>query len=184
VLTLVDFEPTHFDELISWFGSEREVVQWGGIALQHPLDHAQLQAILDEGLTDPPARHSWMAVTDGRLVGHIELALHPETASARLGRVGIAPVDRGRRLGPQLVALALHAAWGLDWVQRVDLRVYTFNAPALATYRRLGFVTETIAQESRVVDGERWEVATMAVDRSAADDESSPASRRGSSFGP
>ena len=37
---------------------------WGD-ALYHPFDHAQLQAIVDEGRQTPPARWSWMAVEDG-----------------------------------------------------------------------------------------------------------------------
>jgi RimJ/RimL family protein N-acetyltransferase len=165
VLTLIQFEPSHFDVLISWFDNEREVVQWGGDALYHPLDHAQLQAIVDEGSQTPPARWSWMAVQDGELAGHIELAAHRETRSGRLGRVAIAPEHRGRGLGPQLVGLAVNAAWSTDWIERVDLRVYTWNAPALATYRRLGFVTESLGRQEREVDGERWEVATMTLER-------------------
>lgn len=165
MLTLTEFEPCHFDALISWFANEREVVQWGGDALYHPLDQVQLQAIVDEGLQTPPARWSWMAVQDGELAGHIELAAYRETRSGRLGRVAIAPSHRGRGLGPQLVRLAVDFAWTWEWVERVDLRVYTWNAPALATYQRLGFVAESVDRQEREVDGERWEVATMTLGR-------------------
>ena len=167
VLSLVAFAPAHFGLLQEWFTSEREVVQWGGAGLHHPLDDAQLQGIVDECRADPPARAAWTAVTGDEIVGHIELGYRRAEATARLGRVGIAPEQRGRGLGVELVSSALDAAWSLDWVTRADLRVYTFNTPALATYRRLGFETVDTGPEVRRVDGQTWEVSTMALDRPA-----------------
>ena len=167
VLTLVEFVPEHFGPLQRWFSREREVVQWGGAGLRHPLDDAQLQGIVDECRADPPVRAAWTAMVGEAIVGHIELGYRRAEATARLGRVGIAPEHRGRGLGAELVTAALDAAWELDWVQRVDLRVYTFNAPALATYRRLGFETTDTGPEVRPVDGDTWEVSTMVLDRPA-----------------
>jgi ribosomal protein S18 acetylase RimI-like enzyme len=161
VLTLVDFEPDHFEPLCGWFATERELVQWGGIAAHHPLDRAQLQRIVDER----PARLSWMAADEGRLVGHIELVLARDARAVRIARVAIAPGDRGRGLGRELVGLALEVAWQLEWVDRVDLRVYTWNAPAVATYRRVGFVTRSVELSQAEIEGERWEVATMTLER-------------------
>lgn len=167
VLSLVAFEPSHFALLRSWFTSEREVVQWGGVLVHHPLDDAQLQAIVDLGRTDPPTRLSWMAAEGDALVGHIELGLDRDTASGLLARVGIAPGQRGRGLGSQLVGRALEVAWAIDWIEEVTLRVYTWNTPALALYRSLGFVTRNVAIQDRAVDGEHWEAATMALPRAA-----------------
>lgn len=167
MLTLIDFEPAHFQLLGDWFACEQEVVRWGGPALRHPLDHRQLQAIVDERLATPPTRLSWMA-DDGALVGHIELALERERLCARIARVVIAPEHRGRGLGRRLVARAVDVAWHLHWTQQVDLRVYRCNEPALATCRGLGFVTTRVELEERKVAGERWEVETMVLDREAS----------------
>jgi RimJ/RimL family protein N-acetyltransferase len=162
-LRLVEFTPAHFASLRSWFSSDREVVRFGGDGLRHPLDDEQLQAILDE-----PARLSWMAGDgDGELVGHVELLLLHDEATARLGRVAIAPVARGRGLGTELVTRAVEIAWGYDWVRQVNLHVYVRNAPALTIYRRLGFETVNVAPETREVDGERLDVATMSLLRPA-----------------
>ena len=165
MLSLVEFAPEHFGRLRAWFTSEREVVQWGGAGLHHPLDDAQLQGIVDECRADPPQRGAWTAVDGEEIVGHVELGYRRADRVARLGRVGIAPAHRGRGLGVELVSAALDAAWAQDWVQRADLRVYTFNAPALATYRRLGFATTHTGPEVRPVDGDTWEVATMTLAR-------------------
>lgn len=167
VLELVEFRPAHFELLAGWFASPREVMQWGGNGVRHPLDAAQLQAIVDERAAVPPTRLSWMAGDGRSLVGHIELQLVPETATGRISRVAIAPQHRGRRLGRALVAAALQAAWQIEWIQRVDLRVYTFNAPALATYRALGFVTTHIDPEQPAPGGERWRPAVMVLERPA-----------------
>ncbi len=161
MLTLVDFGPDHFAPLCGWFSSERELVQWGGIAVHHPLDHAQLQRIVDQR----PKRLSWMATDEGGLAGHIELVLARDARCARIARVAIAPERRGQGLGRVLVGLALEVAWQLDWVDRVDLRVYTWNAPAVATYRHLGFATRSVELSAAEIDGERWEVATMTLER-------------------
>lgn len=99
----------------------------------------------DLGRTDPPTRLSWMAAEGDALVGHIELGLDRDTASG-LGR-------------------ALEVAWAIDWIEEVTLRVYTWNTPALALYRSLGFVTRNVAIQDRAVDGEHWEAATMALPR-------------------
>jgi RimJ/RimL family protein N-acetyltransferase len=158
-LRLVQFTPAHFTTLRSWFSSDREVVRFGGAGLRHPLDDEQLQAILDE-----PARLSWMAADgDGELVGHVELLLLHDENAARLGRVAIAPVARGRGLGTELVGRAVAIAWGYDWARQVNLHVFPWNAPALAIYRRLGFETVSVAPGTREVDGERWDVATMSL---------------------
>ena len=167
MLTLIDFEPAHFPLLRGWFAGEREVVRWGGPALHHPLDDRQLQAIVDERRASPPTRLSWMAQA-GALVGHVELALERERLCARIARVAVAPEHRGRGLGRRLVAGAVDVAWRLHWTQQIDLRVYRFNEPAIATYRGLGFVTTRVELEERKVDGERWEVETMVLDREAS----------------
>jgi ribosomal protein S18 acetylase RimI-like enzyme len=157
------FTPAHFETLRGWFSSDSEVVRFGGPGLHYPLDDGQLQAIVDE-----PGRLSWMAVDEGdALVGHAELMVLHDEGAARLGRVAIAPGARGRGLGLELVSHVLGVAWSFDRVARVDLHVYPWNAPALALYRRLGFEIVHLGPETREVDGEHWEVATMSVRRSA-----------------
>jgi L-phenylalanine/L-methionine N-acetyltransferase len=76
-------------------------------------------------------------------------------------------VARGRGLGTELVTRAVEIAWGYGWVRQVNLHVYVRNAPALAIYRRLGFETVNVAPETREVDGERLDVATMSLLRPA-----------------
>lgn len=68
-LTLEPFAPSHYATLSSWFATEREVVQWGGPAVHHPLDVEQLQRMLPDAGT-PPSHLAWMALADHARVGH------------------------------------------------------------------------------------------------------------------
>jgi hypothetical protein len=67
-LRLVPFGREHFPTLAAWFGSERELVQWGGTLVRHPLDETQMDAMLRLGETDPPERLCWMAAEGADLI--------------------------------------------------------------------------------------------------------------------
>jgi RimJ/RimL family protein N-acetyltransferase len=162
-LALVPFTADHFATLAGWFASEREVVQWGGSAVRFPLDDEQLQAMTDEALTDPPTRWCWMAQCDAELVGHAQLALDWRHGNALLGRVAIAPERRGQALAVAMLELVLAQAFSIDAMERVELNVYTWNAPAIATYARLGFQPEGIRRSCTRVGHERWDAAIMSL---------------------
>jgi RimJ/RimL family protein N-acetyltransferase len=162
MLTLVPFAPAHFPILAAWFGSEADVVQWGGDAMVYPLDARQMLAMLDEGGGDRPARLCWMAADDdGALVGHVQVAFDWRHGVARLARVGIAPAARGRGLGGQMVRLALARAFADPGIERAELNVYSWNVAAIRTYERLGFVREGTRRSAARVGAQRWDTAMM-----------------------
>lgn len=158
-LTLDPFTADHFSTLGRWFESEREVVQWGGSDLRHPLDDEQLQAMT----ADPAGRLCWMARHDRELVGHAQLALDWRNGNAVIGRVAIAPERRGRGLAVPMLELVLDEAFAIEDIERIELNVYTWNAPAIATYERLGFQREGIRRSSTRVGSERWDTAIMSL---------------------
>lgn len=106
-LGLIPFSTNHFATLAGWFTSERELVQWGGSDLWFPVDDRQLQAMLDEGLTQAPSRWCRMALQGGTLVGHAQLAFDWRNGNARIGRVAISPEHRGRGLAVEMLELIL-----------------------------------------------------------------------------
>jgi RimJ/RimL family protein N-acetyltransferase len=162
-LVLIPFMVDHFPTLMSWFASEREVVQWGGPGVCFPLDDEQLQAIVDESQTEPATRLCWMARRDRELIGHAQLALNWRNGNASIGRVAIAPERRGQRLARPMLELVLAEAFALDDVERVELGVYSWNAPAIATYKRLGFQVEGTRRSSTRVGNERWDSMMMSL---------------------
>ncbi len=161
MLKLLPFAPEHFATLGSWFKSEGELVQWGGPLVVFPLDERQMQAMLDEGKGERPARRCWMAAEDGKLVGHAQVTLNWRHGLAGLCRVGVAPEARGRGLAVPMLRLVLEAAFALPGMERAELNVYTWNRPAIRTYERLGFVHEGVRRSSVRVDQERWDTAIM-----------------------
>ena len=161
MLNLLPFAPAHFETLASWFKSEGDVVQWGGPAVSFPLDDRQMQAMLDEGKGEKPARLCWMAAEDGALVGHAQVTLNWRHGLAGLCRVGVAPQARGRGLAVPMLRLVLAEAFALPGMERAELNVYTWNQPAIRTYERLGFVHEGVRRSSVRVGSERWDTAIM-----------------------
>jgi RimJ/RimL family protein N-acetyltransferase len=171
-LSLILFTEDHFATVASWFTNERQIVQWAGPAVHHPIDVAQLQAMVDESHTRPPARLCYMASRDGELVGHAQLAFDWRNGNARLGRVAISPVRRGQGLAAPMLRLVLTQAFSRAEIERVELGVYTWNVAAIRTYRRLGFTLEGVrlgfsfegvCGSSVLVGDERWDIAEMAV---------------------
>jgi RimJ/RimL family protein N-acetyltransferase len=161
-VTLEAFGPDHFDELIGWFGSDAELVQWAGATLNFPLDRIQCASMLTETEGVSPERLIWTArAGDGRIVGHVQLALDRRNGVGRPARVGIAPAERGRGFGLSMMAAVVDHAFAMDGMERLELNVYTFNAPAIRTYEKLGFVHEGVRRASSKVGDMRWDIAMM-----------------------
>lgn len=170
MISLLPFTSEHFSVLPAWFNSEAELIQWGGPRLTYPLDVAQMQAMLDEGKTDPPTRLCWMAEQDGALIGHAQLAFDWRNGNTTLGRVGVAPAWRGKRLAEPMLRLVLSQAFSFPHIMRVELNVFTFNTPAIRTYQRLGFVSEGVRRSCTLVGQARWDVMIMGLLKSEIKD--------------
>lgn len=93
-------------------------------------------------LSEPGWQRTW-AVRDrgGAIAGHLELtgpSLKVELHRARVA-LGVEPAYHRRGIGERLLreAIAFARDAGLAWL---DLWVFAHNAPALALYRKIGFV--------------------------------------------
>ena len=118
------------------------MVQWAATAVRYPLDDGQLGAMLRLGEPDPPERLCWMAVDDGDLVGHAQLAYDWRNGSARIGRVAIAPAFRGHGLAKPMLRLIMAEAFANPAIERLELYAIAFNTHAVRIYESLGFVHE------------------------------------------
>jgi RimJ/RimL family protein N-acetyltransferase len=52
-------------------------------------------------------------------------------------------------------------------LERLELRVFSFNAPAIACYERVGFHTERIVRNARKSSNGYWDVIHMAMHEDA-----------------
>lgn len=101
----------------------------------------------------------------GAAVGHVELNdIDARHRSATLSRVLVGPeAARGRGLGGAMVEAVLAVAFGELGLHRVDLRVFDYNAPAIACYERTGFRKEGLLRECRLLGGRWLSVWLMAI---------------------
>jgi len=116
-------------------------------------------------LTDAGWRRVWVARdADGRIAGHIDLRALPERLTAHRCLLGMG-VDRGFRrhgLGQRLIAHAAQwaAANQLAWM---DLQVLSVNQPAIALYRRAGFVQTGEIPDMFRFDGQQFAYTSMSL---------------------
>ncbi|MBS0560161.1 MAG: GNAT family N-acetyltransferase [Proteobacteria bacterium] len=161
MIGLVPFAPEHFAILAGWFACERDVVQWGGTLVRYPLTAEQMQAMLDQGQTEPPGRLCWMAIQSAQCVGHAQLGFDWRNGIAILSRVAVAPGHRGLGLAIPMVRQMLAKAFARKEIERVELNVYAWNTSAIRTYARLGFVHEGTRRLAACVGNERWDTVMM-----------------------
>lgn len=163
-LTLRRFERRNMDELFSWFQTERDVLQWAGAALSWPLSKREFLGLIKQHRWPNPTREVWAVDSpDGRMIGHFQLALNRRLRTAGLGRIALAPSQRGRGFSEPLMALIMQRAFALSWVHRVDLLVYSHNTAAIKAYTSAGFTLEGTRRETTPIANELWDTHIMSV---------------------
>jgi RimJ/RimL family protein N-acetyltransferase len=99
----------------------------------------------------------------GTPVGRATLwGIDPHNRHAHLG-INLAPSARGRGYGTDAVRVLLRYAFRERGLHRVQLEVLADNAPALASYRKAGFVEEGRLREDAWVDGGFVDMLVMSV---------------------
>jgi RimJ/RimL family protein N-acetyltransferase len=155
-----------FSTLISWFPDEMALVQWGGPDVRFPLDEAQLDRMLDEGRSDPPARRLWAGEIDGALAAHAQMSFDRRHGVARLARVSVDPARRRHGLATPFLSCVIRQAFDEPVIMRIELNVFTFNQAAIRTYMKLGFVQEGVRRSTVQVGDQRWDAAMFGLLRS------------------
>jgi len=102
----------------------------------------------------PKGSISVCAVLDGRVVGHACLMVAPprRAHSAGLG-ISVHDAYQGRGAGTALMAALTEFADRSLGLRRLELTVFADNAPAIALYRRFGFVEEGRSRGYAMRDG-------------------------------
>lgn len=154
--------------LLSWLPDEAAVMQWGGPLFDYPVTTEALQALIEKHEGEYPPRECWSVVgadvaEAAAPVGHFQIAYDDRTGEGVLGRVIVAPEQRGRGFAALLLNLATERAFSRPGLHRLELRVYDHNASAIAAYRRAGFVWEGVRRQSVPVGDERWNTALMSM---------------------
>jgi len=95
-----------------------------------------------------------VALAEGAVIGSAALEPHAGRR-AHVGSIGMGVHDNwtGRGVGRALMTALLDTADNWLGLKRVELSVYTDNTPALALYRRFGFIVEGTSRCDAFRDG-------------------------------
>lgn len=168
-LTLRKFRKRDIASLFSWFQSERDVLQWAGAALSWPLSKREFGVLIKQHAGAEPIREVWAVMQDELMIGVFQLSLNRRLRTAGIGRIALAPEHRGQGLARSLMTLILDRAFHHEWVHRVDLLVYSHNAPAIRVYEQAGFVLEGTRRQTTPIDEEVWDTRIMSMLRNEFD---------------
>lgn len=113
---------------------------------------------------DDERRVTLMAMHQDQVIGSASLEQYPRVRRSQCGSIGmgVAVAWQGRGVGTRLLAELMEVADNWMGLRRVELTVYTDNAPAIALYRKFGFEVEGTLREFALRDGVYADVLSMA----------------------
>lgn len=157
-LTVRHTEPSDYRALHAIFTHPKVV--WGTMQLPHPSVESWRKRLE----TPSPDFYSLVACADEEVVGNIGLSVLTRPRRRHVGTLGMAVRDdwQGRGVGSALMTAALELADGWLQLTRVELTVFTDNAPAVALYEKFGFVLEGTHKGYAFRDGAYVDTYTMA----------------------
>lgn len=162
-LELRKFTKRDIPELFSWFGTERDVLQWAGAALSWPLKRSEFIDLIKQHRGAAPQREVWAVWQGDVMIGHFQIVFNRRLRTAGLGRIALKPEMRGRALSRPLIDLILEQAFSHDWVHRADLMVYSQNKAAIHLYQSAGFILEGTRRETTPIGEEIWDTHIMSL---------------------
>ncbi len=124
-----------------------------------------------ESLGGSAERAYFGAIAGNDLVGCVGIERETgrkEQHKAFLRGMYVSPASRGKGVGRALLAAALNLAEGWSGLEQVTLAVTASAAPAVALYRRAGFIEYGRAPRSLLLDGVPYDELLLVWYRSAA----------------
>jgi RimJ/RimL family protein N-acetyltransferase len=148
-----------FDTLIRWAESPKDLLMWAGPNLVYPLTHQKLNDYLAPSKVNQPRMYAFTGKIGSDTVGMAELnAVDRINSGGTLCRVYVDKNHRGKGIAEQMVKHVLRFGFEELGLNRIDLRVYSQNLPAVKCYERLGFFKEACLRKSAKFENEFWDV--------------------------
>ena len=115
-------------------------------------------------VADKPGRRHLVACLEGKVVGHMALDVmeNPRRSHVATFGIGVAAHMQGRGVGGALMREMINLCDNWLRIERIELTVFTDNAPAVALYQRFGFEIEGTVRRFALRNGEYVDAYFMA----------------------
>ncbi|MEC3882310.1 GNAT family protein [Halobacillus sp. HZG1] len=161
MLQLIPFEEKDFPTILGWVKSPRFLMQWGGPMFSFPLTHQQL---MDYKNTQDRRTFQVYDPSVEKIIGHISIGrIDEDKKQARIGKVLVSPVHRGKGYGKQMIQLISTYAFKHLELEKVTLGVFDFNKSAIRCYENAGFTKDRYLKNHRPFEDEYWSLYEMSL---------------------
>ena len=152
-LHFVKATETHVPQIMTWFPDEHSCRVWGGPAFRFPFT---LETFLtDSKLAELP---SYVLIRDpAELCAFGQFYLR--AGRCHLGRLAVAPTQRGRGVGTELIRMLIREGKKTLGVTESSLFVHVTNTSALALYQRLGFKCTSYPEPDLMIPDSHYMIA-------------------------
>lgn len=157
-ITVRATEPSDYAAVQKIFVQPRAV--WGTNQVPHP----SLESWRKKLENPPQGFYSFVACVADEVVGQSGVHTFPQPRRRHVGGIGMAVRDdwQGKGVGSALMRTMTELADGWLNLTRLELTVFTDNAPAIALYEKFGFVREGTHRHYAFRDGAFVDAYAMA----------------------
>jgi len=158
-ITIRNIEPSDYEAVHQIFCGPKVI--WGTSQMPYPSVEMWQKRLAES----PEGLYRLVACVDGEVVGQLGLHTSPDRPRRRhAGQIGMAVRDdwQGKSVGTALMQAAIDLADNWVNLARLELQVYTDNAPAIKLYQKFGFTIEGTGINYGFRDGQFVDVYFMA----------------------
>jgi len=151
-------EPEDYRAVYLVYSSPRAMSETLGVPF------SSVQEVREELARERDGSFPLVACVGDEIVGQLTLSVYMNPRTSHSGHFGIAVRDdwQGKGVGTALMESCVDLADNWLGLSRLDLRVYTDNAPAIALYRKFGFEIEGTHRRFAYRNGEYVDAHVMA----------------------
>jgi len=153
-LQFVKATETHAPQIITWFPDARSCRVWGGPAFRFPITPETF--LTDSKLTEVPSYVLICELAELCAFGQFYL----RAGRCHLARLAVAPTQRGRGVGTQLIRILMREGTKTLGVAESSLFVHVTNTSALALYQRLGFSCASYPEPHGMIPDSHYMIAS------------------------
>lgn len=159
-MEIVKFTRSDFNRLAENIDSPMEMMIWAGPKYMYPLTFEQLEESMSQ-----KSKNYLFSLFDGDIkqtIGFIEIEIINE--DKRVGSIQSVMIFkdfRGRNYSEELLDLAAKYAFETLKLNRLELKVFSFNKAAISCYKKTGFVEEEIINKIDSKTGKAFQLIAM-----------------------